>query len=314
MGEVPGSKERRHGWVETGTKTKIQSLAMLCRKKGQDLKLWAECCSQNYPAKCSLPSCKHGFHLMLLQQARGDKLKLRTSRGLWSYCLEICIRIFSPDILVLYMGTKCWLIIQTFWCLSTAGICTEHCHKGPGKQGKPRRLLRKRRKWWSKALEAPLDKRESFRLVSFKIQLTHLFLYYWNSTGQVMIIPFPREEWSYLRPADSGQQPWDAKGWILVYWFIDSTSWQGWSHFELFIRTWPHVPGTDRGGMGTAQMWHCHCADGQGTVRASQLECVRKWGLHFSRYSLSSEVGETPTQRAASILALHLKCSSAWHS
>lgn len=65
--------------VETGTNPKIQSVAMLWRKKGQDLKLWDEFCSQNYPAKGSLPSHKHRLHLMfLLQQARGDKLKLRT--------------------------------------------------------------------------------------------------------------------------------------------------------------------------------------------------------------------------------------------
>lgn len=77
--EVPGFKERKDTWVETGTNPKIQGLAMLWGKKGQDLKLWDECCSQNYPAKGSLPSHKHRLHLMfLLQQARGDKLKLRT--------------------------------------------------------------------------------------------------------------------------------------------------------------------------------------------------------------------------------------------
>lgn len=127
---------------------------------------------------------------------------------------------------------------------------------------------------------------------AFKIQVTHLFLHYWTSTGQVMIICFPRVEkndpsWDLLtQDSSNGMQKAE-------FWFIGlqiAPAGRGWSHLGLFIRTWPHVPGTDRDGMWTAAlMWHCHsCWYG--------LEFAwGMWGFHFSRCSLSSEKGEIPT-------------------
>lgn len=129
----------------------------------------------------------------------------------------------------------------------------------PRKMGKTKKFAEKEEKTVIKGTGGQIRQERQFLAGELLRSKWHLFLYYWTSTGQVMIIHFPRVEKNdpetcWLRTAVMG-----CKSWILVYWFIDSTSWQGWSHLELFIRTWPHVPGTDRNGTWTeALMWHCH--------------------------------------------------------